>query len=373
MPRTILVLNAGSSSVKFAVAHDRHIFVRGNIDHFGQRAGVRLMAGRHTSQRTANIPNLRTALTAVHKILAKLNITPTIVAHRIVHGGPKLSKPSKLTPAVIRYLHQLIELAPLHQPANLLGISFAKKAWPKATEWGVFDTAIYRALPVKVRTYALPRNITKRLHIEKYGFHGLSHDWAFRQLAHQLNKPINKLTAVTIHLGAGASMTLWKHGRPADTTMGFTPLEGLVMATRSGDIDPAIPLFIQDKLGWSAKKVEHLLEQHAGLVGLTGMSDMRDVLGAAGHSVLGWPRRRWTTAARKRAKQALDIYIYHVRRTLAGYLGLADVQAIVFTGPIGNNRTIQKLILRDLPAARRIKCLAVIANEEQDVVDQLGK
>lgn len=373
MSRITLVLNAGSSSVKFAVARSGKIFIRGNIDHFGKTAGIRLVAGRHISSRTAAIANPQSAFRAMRKILNHLNITPDLVAHRIVHGGRNFSKPTKLTPLAIKQLHSLIELAPLHQPVNLMGIAFAKKTWPKATAWGIFDTAIYRTLPVKVRTYALPRGITKRLHIEKYGFHGISHEWAFHQAAKRLKGSPPKLSAVTLHLGSGASMTLWKRGRPIDTTMGFTPLEGLVMSTRSGDIDPSIPLYIQEKLGFSAKHVGHLLEQHAGLFGLSGLHDMRDVLGAAGHHVPGWPRKHWPTATRVKAKKALDVFIYHVRRTLAGYLGLSDVQAIVFTGPVGTNQTIQKMVLHNLPAARSLTHLTIDADEERAIVEAVQK
>lgn len=373
MQRTLLVLNAGSSSVKFAVARGRTIVVRGTVDHLGRSAGVRLLVGRRKTYRTANIPNLRAALTVVKKMLARLDDVPSEIAHRIVHGGQRYSKATRLTAAVLRYLHTLIELAPLHQPVNLMGVDFAKKMWPKATEWGVFDTAIYRALPVRVRTYALPPNLTRRLHIEKYGFHGLSHSWAYHQAVRKLRKTPRTLSAVTMHLGSGASMTLWRRGRPVDTTMGFTPLEGLVMSTRSGDVDPAIPLYIQERLGWSAKRVGHLLEEHAGLIGLSGLRDMRDVLEAAGHHVSDWPDGRWDARTRRRAKLALDVYVYHVRRTLAAYLGLyGSTKAIVFTGPVGENRTIQYMILRDLPAARHLKKLTVHADEEQAIVDAVG-
>lgn len=368
MPRPVLVLNAGSSSVKFAVAKGQNIFLRGEVDHFGKQARITFSRNGRVSRKISAVQNLHAAFAVVGKILHAQKVVPSIVAHRIVHGGQKLSKPTKLTPAVVQYLHKLIELAPLHQPANLMGVAFAKKTWPKATEWGVFDTALYRALPVKVRTYALPRALTARLHIEKYGFHGLAHDWAFHQAATKLKISPRRLSAVTVHLGSGASMTLWKHGRPIDTTMGFTPLEGLVMATRSGDIDPAIPLYIQEKLRWSPKKVEHVLEQHAGLLGLSGLSDMRDVLSAAGHHVPGWPRHRWTNAAKKKATLALNVYMYHVRKTLAGYIGMSQVKAIVFSGPIGTNKTIQSMILHDLPAARGIKYLSVPADEEQAIV-----
>lgn len=253
-----------------------------------------------------------------------------------------------------------------------MGVDFAQRTWPAAQQWGVFDTAIYRSLPVSVRTYPLPTDLAHRLRIEKYGFHGTSHAWAFRQAARKLHQPIRRTSAVTMHLGSGASMTLWHLGRPVDTTMGFTPLEGLMMATRSGDLDPAIPLYIQHHLGWSWRRVERLLERHAGLLGISGLSDMRDILGATGHPVPGWPRRRWSARTRSKSKLALEMYLYHLRRTLASYLGLyPGVRLVIFTGPIGENRVVQRLILRDLPAARRIQRITIPADEEQAIVDAL--
>lgn len=279
-----------------------------------------------------------------------------------------------LTPAVLGSLKKLIRLAPLHEPANLAGVAFARRAWPKAKQWGVFDTAIYRALPEHVRTYALPRRTSRSLGIEKYGFHGTSHAWAFRMAAKKLGISRLKLSAVTIHLGAGASMTLWQNGRPTDTTMGFTPLEGLVMLTRSGDIDPAIPLYLQEQNGWSARRVDDLLVHHSGLVGLSGLKDMRDILAAVGKPVAGWPRPKLSATTRKNARLALDVFIYRIRRYLAAYLGMSEQpKVIVCTGPIAENRTIQKMILDALPAARGVRTLSVHADEEQAIVDQLGK
>lgn len=374
MERLTLVLNTGSSSVKFAVARGQRIFIRGQIEHFGSQAMMRVDFGTERTMRRIAIPRLATALTVIHKLLRGLGIVPTVVAHRIVHGGQRFSKPTTLTSSNLRYLHTLIDLAPLHQPVNLMGVDFAQRAWPSAMEIGVFDTALYRALPATVRTYALPATLTKRLHIEKYGFHGISHAWAFHLAAATLRVKPRELSAVTLHLGAGASMTLWRHGHPIDTTMGFTPLEGLVMSTRSGDIDPAIPLYIQEKLHWTARKVEHILEQHAGLIGLSGLRDMRDVLRAAGHRVAGWPTHRWTAAQRKKAILALDVFVYHVQKSLAGYLGMSDrIAAIVFTGPVGTNRTIQQMIKRGVPAMRGKKILEVQADEEQAIVVAVAK
>lgn len=372
MKHITLVLNVGSSSVKFAVAQGHTIVLHGSIDHLGKQAIVHIVGKKHETNATANIPTIASALVAVQQILSDKNITPNRIAHRIVHGGQRFSKPTQLTSSAINYLHSLIELAPLHQPANLLGVTFAKKVWPRASEWGVFDTGLYHDLPIAVRTYALPKALTDKLHIRKYGFHGISHGWAFHQAVKKLRRPAKTTSAVSLHLGSGASMTLWHNGRAVDTTMGFTPLEGLVMATRSGDIDPAIPLYIQQKLGWTAKKTEQMLEQRAGLIGLSGLKDMRDVLTAAGHPVPGWKHGVWSGTQRAEAALALKMFVYHAQRTLSGYLGLlAKPNAIIFTGPIGENTTIQRLIIGGIPAARGIHIVSVHANEEQAIVEAL--
>lgn len=374
MMRTTLVLNVGSSSLKFAVAQHKRILVRAQIEHFGRRARISIRTARSRRQLVAPVPNLKAALRFMRGMVHDLTFAPTVVAHRIVHGGARFSRPARLTPPVVQYLHELVELAPLHQPANLLGVLFAHSAWPNAASWGVFDTAVYRNMHEKVRTYALPHALTKKLRIEKYGFHGTSHLWAFNYAAKTMGLSRRKCSAVTFHLGAGSSMTLWDRGTPVDTTMGFTPLAGLVMSTRAGDIDPAIPLYLQEKLGWSTSRIVHLLEHESGLVGLCGLRDMRDVLGAAGHPVRSWPRQRWSRDTRRRATLALEVYVYYIRRCLAGYLGLqGKVQAVVFTGPVGTNRTIQQLITQGLPAARGIRRITVPADEEQAIVDAVAK
>lgn len=372
MARMLIVLNAGSSSVKFAVARNKRVIARGGIEHFGRTAGVRITTNGHTRRCTMHIPNLQAALFEIRRVVADLHVVPDAVAHRIVHGGPRNSKPTRLTPTVISSLKKLVPLAPLHEPANLAGAAFARRAWPNATQWGVFDTAIYRALPERVRTYALPPSVTRPLGIEKYGFHGTSHAWAFRMASKTLGTSMRKLSAVTIHLGAGASMTLWQNGKPADTTMGLTPLEGLVMLTRSGDIDPAIPLYLQERLGWSAHRVNDLLQNKSGLVGLSGFKDMRDVLAAVGKPVAGWPRPRLSAIVRKNSRLAMDVFIHRIRRYLAAYLGMSHKpKAIIFTGPMAENRTIQRMILDGLPAARGVRTLTVHADEEQAIVDAI--
>lgn len=356
----LLVLNAGSSSLKFAVWRGSRLVSRGQIEQIGRSTKLALDDQRR-SVRARTIP---AAVAIVAKILAKKNLRPTIIAHRIVHGGGWFTKPTRLTPAVIRRLRSIRYLAPLHLPVNLIGAAAAARRWPASVAWGVFDTAIFSSLPPSARVYALPWRITKKFGIRKYGFHGISHDWAFRQAAHRF-KRIKLRRAVTIHLGAGDSMTRWKDGRPADTSMGFTPLEGLTMATRSGDLDPMIPLYLQTRGGFSVAQVATMLNRQSGLFGLTGLRDIRDVLDSAGHRVPGWSHRTWTARQRKKSKLALDIFRYDIQRYLSSYVGLArGLQSIIFTGPVGQNRTVQRLVLRGLVIPRRVTILTIPTDEE---------
>lgn len=371
-PQTLLVINLGSSSLKFAIFRRRTVLLHGQIEHFGPAALATLRSGGQSSMRTLHIAGAVGAMRAMKRIIDHVRLRPTVIAHRIVHGGTKFVRPTQLTAAVLKDLRQLAPLAPLHLPLNLTGVQRAAGFWPNAPEWGVFDTAAFSGLPLVAKSYALPLELTEKYHIHKYGFHGISHHWALHQAAKELGVPVGRLSAVTIHLGAGSSMALWRSGRPVETTMGFTPLEGLAMSTRSGDIDPAIPLFLQEQAGMSARQVGKLLEQQSGLFGLTGLRDMRDILGAAGHPVAGWPAKRWTAAEIDHARLALDIYLHDIQKYLSMYLGLLPtVRAIVFTGSIGQNSWIQQRVIGGVPAATGRRRLSILADEEQAIADQL--
>lgn len=369
----VLVVNLGSSSLKFAVFRRRHPVLRGAIDHFGPQAHVTLTTPHGTSDRTMHLATTAGALRAMERMLQHLGLTPTDVVHRIVHGGTTFSRPTRLRSGQLRQLRRLVPLAPLHLPLALQAITSTTKTWATAKQWGVFDTAAYRHLPIVSRQYALPFDVVEKYHIYKYGFHGISHTWALQHGATQLGTSSARLNAVTIHLGAGCSMTLWRHGRPVETSMGFTPLEGLAMSTRSGDIDPAIPLYLQQQAGMSARRVTRLLEQESGLFGLTGLRDMRDILGAAGHPVPGWRSRRWTEAERDHARIAVAIFTHDIQRYLSMYLGLLPhVRAIIWTGAIGQNPWIRSQVLTGLPAAAGTRVLVVPADEEQAIADAVA-
>lgn len=359
-----LVLNAGSSSLKFAVFRGRKKIAHGLIDRIGPSAAFTI--GRTTRQVTARTLSQATGI--ISQWLRRRDLQPTTVAHRIVHGGGVFSRPTKISPAILKRLRGFLALAPLHLPANLVGLTEARRRWPRAAQWAVFDTAAFADLPEAARLYALPLAVSRRYGIRKYGFHGISHAWALQQAAKKLGRPARSLAAVTIHLGAGDSMAWWRGGRAMDTSMGFTPLEGLTMATRSGDLDPAIPLFLL-RHGWKLSAVEDMLQQKSGLFGLTGLKDMRDILAAVGQPISGWPRRRWRPQQRRHARLALAMFIGDIQRYLGGYLGhFAKPGIIVFTGAIGQNRWVQRQILA-LPVTRRHRVLTVPTDEEQAIVE----
>lgn len=302
------------------------------------------------------------------------SMEPVTVAHRIVHGGGVFHAPTRLTPAILRRLKKFTPLAPDHMPPNLQGVALATHEWPRAGQWGVFDTSLYDRLPAAQKTYAIPLGLAKKFHIRKYGFHGISHQWALQQAAHTLRRPIRSLNAITIHLGSGDSITRWRRGAVEDTSMGFTPLEGLTMATRSGDLDPMIPIYLQEHGGFSAHQVANILQHRSGLVGISGLTDVRDVLGAAGHPVAGYPRRQWSTTQQHHAQLALDMFCYDIQRYVASYLGLLPrCDVIVLTGAVGQNTYLRDRIIRGVPAARAVQVISVPANEEQAIAEAVWK
>ncbi len=367
-PRTILVWNAGSSSLKAAVLKAERVIGRWSVTGFPQRPI--LSSGQHVRRLPVGTTVIEAA-TAIAQEIEREKIQPTLQAHRIVHGGGRWTKPVRLTPTVVRQLKKLAPLAPLHMPVHLAIIAWSQRRWAETAQWGVFDTAAFHSMPETAWRYALPVTIADRWGIRKYGFHGVAHLAALESAAKRMSRPLGSLNAVTIHLGSGDSMARWVSGRAVDTTMGFTPVEGLTMATRSGDLDPMIPLFLQ-RQGMSLAAVETLLQKESGLFGLTGYTDIRDVMSAAGYPVAGWPRRKITTTQRRRAEVALDIFVYDIARYLASYIGLSTrTDVIVFSGAVGQNSVIRKMILAAVPAARQVKVVTVATDEESVIAAQV--
>jgi acetate kinase len=299
----ILVVNAGSSSLKLRVLDDDDTVV-GTAD---------LPAPRGSTDAGA----VAAAIRGFGAVAA--------VGHRIVHGGTQFSSPVVIDAAITARLRALTDLAPLHQPKSLAALDAVNEVLPGVPAVACFDTAFHATLPAAASTYALPAEWRKRWDLRRFGFHGLSHAYATRRATELLGRPAAGLRLVTCHLGAGASLAAVRDGRSVDTTMGFTPLEGLVMATRSGSIDPGLVLWLEEHVGTPPAELAATLEHRSGLLGLAGTADMQVIVNAA-------------LAGEPEARLALDVYIHRLRAGIAAMAAsLGGVDAVVFTGGVGEN------------------------------------
>ncbi|MFH1269793.1 MAG: acetate kinase [Candidatus Omnitrophota bacterium] len=336
----ILVINSGSSSIKYTLFDmpGAKSIAHGVIEHIGEKgskikdhyAGLKIVLGRVKSV--------------------------DLVGHRVVHGAERFKKPILINAPVIRKIRQCSCLAPLHNPANLAGILACKKLLPGIRQVAVFDTAFHQTLPDYAYIYGLPYAYYKRFGIRKYGFHGTSHEYVAHEAARRLGKPVNKLRIITCHLGNGCSIAAVDRGRSIDTSMGFTPLEGLVMGTRCGDIDPALVTYIMQKERIGIPRIENILNKASGLKGVSGISnDMRILEARAG-------------VKDGRAKLAVDIFNYRIKKYIGAYTAvMSGCDCLVFTGGIGENHKrirneICKGVFNHLKKKPRI--LVIPTNEE---------
>jgi len=300
----ILVVNAGSSSTKLRVVDP--------ADESGARADLAAIDASDIATE-----GLRAAIVGLGRVQA--------VGHRVVHGGTEYRAATLVDDHVVARLTALADLAPLHQPASLAALAAARAVLPDVPHVACFDTAFHATIPDAATTYALPRDWRERWPIRRFGFHGLSHAYAARRAAELLGQPLDELQLVTAHLGAGASLAAVAGGRSVDTTMGFTPLEGLVMATRSGSVDPGLLLWLQRTVGVDVDALSDGLEHRSGLLGLGGTADMRELLAAAED---GSPD----------AALARDIYVHRLRAGIAAMAAsMNGLDALVFTGGVGEN------------------------------------
>jgi acetate kinase len=329
----VLVLNAGSSSLKYSLvdAETGAAPATGSVEQIGEPRGeLRHSTGgaRHTSER--EFPSVEEALEAVLGAFGThgpslQEAEVAAVGHRVVHGGARFAEPSVVDDALIEEVSQLVPLAPLHNPANLEGMRVARKLFPDVPQVAVFDTAFHQTMPPVAYTYAVPLKWYEEHRIRRYGFHGTSHAFVSKEAAGLLGKPIDEVNLIVLHLGNGASATAIRGGLSVDTSMGFTPLEGLVMGTRSGDLDPAVPAHLHRELGWSIEAVDSALNRESGLKGLTGHNDFREVLAL---------RAQGDQAARL----AFDVYAYRIRKYVGAYVAvLGRVDAVVFTAGVGQH------------------------------------
>jgi acetate kinase len=322
----VLVINAGSSSLKYRLFEmdGGQEMAAGLVERIGEAANGPA-AGRPVRDHREAMELMVMALTDPRTGVIADKSEIGAVGHRVVHGGEAFRAPAVIDDTVLAVIKENIPLAPLHNPANLAGIEVAQAVFPAVPQVAVFDTAFHQTLPPRAFLYALPHDYYASRRIRRYGFHGTSHQYAAREAARFLGRPLDALNLITVHLGNGASMAAVAGGKSIDTSMGFTPLEGLVMGTRSGDVDPAIYFYLAENFGMTIPEIEAVLQRESGLKGMCGDNDMREIL-----------RRR--ADGDERAALAVEIYAYRVRQYLGAYYAvLGRLDAIVFTAGIGEN------------------------------------
>ncbi|MGW0611338.1 acetate kinase [Streptomyces sp. NPDC002788] len=333
-PTRVLVLNSGSSSVKYQLLdmRDSSRLAVGLVERIGEQTSrlKHTPAGGESRERGCAIADHDAALKAVAEELGKDGLgldSPELAAigHRVVHGGKSFTEPTVIDEAVLAEIERLIPVAPLHNPANLTGIRTARALRPDLPQVAVFDTAFHTTMPESAARYAIDVKTADEHRIRRYGFHGTSHAYVSRATAELLGKDPSEVNVIVLHLGNGASASAVRGGKCVDTSMGLTPLEGLVMGTRSGDMDPAVIFHLMRVGGMSADEIDTLLNKKSGLIGLCGDNDMREI-------------RRRVDAGDEQAGLAFDIYIHRLRKYIGAYYAvLGRVDAVAFTAGVGEN------------------------------------
>jgi acetate kinase len=329
----VLVINSGSSSFKYQLIdmETERPLASGLVERIGESSGHTTHEGPNgKSERTLEIPDhtvgFRAMLDAFEADGPSLEeFPPVAVGHRVVHGGKRFFEPTIVTPLVEINIEDLADLAPLHNPANLEGIRAAEKAFPDVPHVAVFDTAFHQTLAPEAYTYAIDAELAKKYRVRRYGFHGTSHKYVSEKAAEFLGLPLGELKQIVLHLGNGASACAVDRGRSVDTSMGMTPLEGLVMGTRSGDIDPAVLIHLARRAHLDTHALDELLNRKSGLLGLSGHGDMRDVQKAADDGD-------------QDARLALDTYLHRLKHYIGAYIAvLGGLDVLTFTAGVGEN------------------------------------
>jgi acetate kinase len=339
----VLVINSGSSSIKFQLLdmNGETVLASGLVERIGEPASL-VKCAMHPGQASevllkreiriedhqAGMHQAVELLTDEEHGVVRSRTDIGAIGHRVVHGGEDFHQPTLIDTAVVAAIEKNIPLAPLHNPANLDGIHVALRLFPGIAQVAVFDTAFHQTIPPRAHIYALPYELYERYRIRRYGFHGTSHKYVAGECASLLGKPLSACNLITIHLGNGCSMTAIENGRSIDTTLGMTPLEGLVMGTRSGDIDPALHVFLHRNAGLDIEEIDRLLNTESGLKGICGRNDMRDI-----HAAIADGDRR--------AALALDVQTYRNRKYIGAFMAvLGRVDSLVFTAGIGENDAV---------------------------------
>lgn len=359
--KKVLVINCGSSSLKYEVYNmpSRVSLGKGLVERIGSDMGC-ITQKKNGNKLTKNtpIPDHKAAMKLVMEALTdeKEGLVSDIseigaVGHRVVHGGEKYSSSVIIDNEVIKAIDEYSDLAPLHNPPNLTGIQETMAILPNVNHVAVFDTAFHQTLPPSSYLYGLPYELYEKYKIRRYGFHGTSHRYVAKQTLRLVKRVAANTNIISCHLGNGASVTAIENGKSVDTSMGFTPLEGLIMGTRSGDIDPSIITYLLDK-GYDKDRINTMLNKESGLLGMTGISnDMRDILEAYDNG-------------NKLAKQALDAYAYRIRKYIGGYAAnLVKVDVLVFTGGIGENAARIRAMICD-----RLENVGMVMDYEKNAI-----
>lgn len=333
----ILAINAGSSSLKFQLLDmpAEHLVTKGSVERIGLSDSIfTISVNGEKQQEVSSISDHEVAVRILLDKLTELKIVRSLkeiegIGHRVVHGGETFADSALVTDDVIKKIEDLSDLAPLHNPANLVGIRAFREVLPNVPEVVVFDTAFHQSMGNESYLYSLPYDYYRKFGIRKYGFHGTSHKYVAFRAAELLGRPIEQLRLISCHLGNGASITAVQGGKSVDTSMGFTPLAGLTMGTRSGDIDPALIPYIMDKTGMNATEVVNVLNKKSGLLGLSGFSsDLRDI-------------EKEARRGNKRAKLAIEVFVERIQKYIGSYAAkMSGVDAIIFTAGIGEHSSM---------------------------------
>ncbi len=344
----ILVLNCGSQSIKWKLFECK------------RNSGSGLKLKKQGEANVFDVKNYEKTLIKELKKVINYKKDVKVIGHRIVHGGKKFREPTLITEENLKELKRFNKLAPLHNPFNVLGVGIAKKIFPNVKQIAVFDTSFYKDLPEKASVYALPGYIKKEFGFQRFGFHGISHKFAAKEASKKVKKPFKKLKIITCHLGGGSSITAVKNGKAIDTSMGFTPMAGLLMMTRAGDIDAGIVLQLVER--FSVEKTDEILNFESGIKAICGEKEMLKVLEKA---------RRGD----KKAKLALNIFVYKIRKYIGSYYAVLNgCDLLVFTGTIGyGSLKIRNMVCKNLNILKNTKVLSIKTNEELAIAEEALK
>jgi len=386
LKKYILVINSGSATLKFKIFHqdDFSVVLSGIVEKIGtpgsfitieEDSKKRRMMMKNYPQ---GIPNHIEALKIVLDSIKHWKRKIKIIGHRVVHGGQDFTQPTLITKRVLEKLKKYNQLAPLHNPVNLACISGCIQSLPSIKNVAIFDTAFYKNIPDYAYLYAIPYKYYQDFGIRRYGFHGISHHYVSQKAAEKIKKPLSKIKMVTCHLGSGCSATAIKNGKAIETSMGFTPLEGLTMGTRSGDLDPSVALFLIRHMDMGLQDVERVLNKESGLKGIFGYSnDMRDIMLAAGYKIPNYkPSKKFTKQDKVRAKLALKIFVYDIVRYVGSYATImGGLDYVIFTAGTGErNPDIRRMVMKDIRKAwPKTKSLVIPTNEELMIAKQVKK